>query len=147
LFPVKKFVVLFFFTLFINTLTSNDIRMRSGHVTLHSSLRVKSYARLNISTNRTTSHRLFSVLNVYACCYFSFSIFGNTLTANDILWGHIKVHIFNQPMSLPFKTENNLWDVVRLVDIFSLAYDLTLDKNWFLIAIRTDDTKQSTLLC
>ena len=57
------FVVLFFFILFIYTLTSNDIRMRSGHVTLHSSLRVKSYARLNISTTRTTSHRLFSVLN------------------------------------------------------------------------------------
>jgi len=57
------FVVLFFFTFFIYTLTSNDIRMRSGHVTLHSSLRVQSYARLNISTNRTTSHRLFSVLN------------------------------------------------------------------------------------
>ena len=56
-------VVLFFFTLFIYTLTSNDIRMRSGHVTLHSSLRVKSYAILNIQTNWTTSHRLFSVLN------------------------------------------------------------------------------------
>ena len=55
--------VLLFFTLFIYALTSNDIRMRSGHVTLHSSLRTQSYAILNIQTNWTTSHRLFSVLN------------------------------------------------------------------------------------